>query len=309
MLGANARRPFWVPFDFTAIAIQTGAQLQVPISQTHFLVHKIATWNSISRLTNYNLYNLEIFSRRGGWRLMDEPVYNMAFESDCRTPFRLPSPLYVPPLTDMTVRIFNDGAAADGAAAVTIQGCLVGELVPEKPVITKAPYMYSFVRRLGFADPFTGGAPTTTLVYDQWPTQSEAKPALLHDFELCAVTIDDRTRFDGGIGTNNVYNVTIKDSNGNKLFRQLALSGNVFGGLADGAFSGYDYSFVPPDYPTYNVEQAIFDPPFVFKKCTQLEVDISICPLFESSNAIHLMQQKVNVLLIGNHLYEPGETA
>lgn len=307
MLSLNGRRPFWVPFDFSAIPVSSASEVKVPVSQTHMLVHGLATFNTVSRLTGFNTYTLEILSRRGGWRLMDEPVFNMALESDARTFFRFSSPLYVPPNTDITVRLVNPSATDE----VTVQPCLVGELIPEKPVITKAPFMYSFVRNLGFADSFFSASnPTSTLTYDQWPTQTEAKPALLHDFELCAITLDDRTNPNADGEARN-YLLTIKDSLGRRLFRSLVLCGNAFGGFAQASFNAYGVGLDPfnAGFPCHNVLQGKVDPPFVFKKGTQMNVEISICPFFESTLSIHDLQQNVNAVLIGNHLYDPAETA
>jgi hypothetical protein len=291
--------PFVIPFNFTSIAASTRNSVNVT-SPHNLAVYAISIFNTIDPAALYYDYTLEILNYDIGSKLMDAPIQAYTIQSNCRTPWKLPCSWFVPRNTQLTIRL--NTMLDPNASTFTAQVALLAFMTDTDPNPDRKPFIYSFPFNLGFQDLVT--STPITLAFDQYINGSNTKN-MLKDFELKSIAIDSigsQVLFTNTAPFLN-FQVLSPDKGLKKLFNRPVSVGVAGGGLP-ATFSGtgsYALTY-PSGYPTTNVFQYPLPVSESFKKGERIRVEVSLAPMYLSSNNIHDLNCHANVALIGNHL-------
>lgn len=300
-----ASNPYGLVFDFSAISATLGSNISTVnvLTPGDFLAYGLATYNS--SMGGYAIYRIEFQLKRDYLRLTNSEFSMGTFQSDARTLWRLPCPWFLPANTMVTLQLRNMTYQSFVPTAVTTQHVLLGTLfpagLPRDCVPCKTPYGFSFFYNLGFNEDTTSGGNVTD-TYNLYPSFKKSLPPLDWDFELKSICIDALNMLSGDRAAR-FHKLRIFDRKTKaELYRTPSTLGNVAGCRATDSFSAANLS-VPTGFPTNNVLQYELAEPVIFRRGTNLSVQLALSFLYGSASfEVSNLNGECNVLLLGNKL-------
>jgi hypothetical protein len=302
MIASYQNIPFAIPFRFSSVDDDTRNAVEVLVPY-NVAVYAITMAVSVAPNTAFYHANIQFLNYHNGQVLFDEPLSNLCFQADARTPWMLPSKWYI----KKNEKIICTLDSADDVTSATYYITLLGYVTDVDPNPGVQPFAYSYPITIGFQDNVAGT--TTALGFNQAMTGTMAKH-MLHDFDLHAIVLDPFGGSpDGGGLTDDIPTMSLQVSTQRrKLFDRFVIDGVAGGGtvFSQGDIIGWmaaSSSASAYGFPNQAVLQYKFPQPIRVCKRELVRVDLAPAPTYLATDLIHSsLSQRATMALIGNHI-------